>query len=778
MNLKYLYVLLFNVVLLNLGILPTTLAETVSPEVKNLEDVEQFSTSARDLLQEPKSNESKIAQAESEKEKEETEEADIEITVTGTRSERPVKDTPGNITVIESEDVERQVVNDLDDLVRYEPGVSVRRTTNGGSQDFTIRGIGENRVLIQVDGIRQPDNYFSRSRNFFDLDTLKRAEIIRGPASTLYGSDALGGAVSFITKDPEDYLLQADGPSFGSVKYTYDSTDESRKFTGIIAAESEDGKLQASAALTRTTGSEFKNYGTAIADPQDSSDLNFIGKVVYKPNDSNTFKLTGERFTSSVDTNLVNDLGTSRGTTIFDSSANDEKQRYRVSLGQDYNNPDNSFVQKFKWQVYYQDAQANQEASSLRGRGPVATTLREDVNSFEQSVFGGDAQFESSFKTGDVNHRLVYGLELFNTETSRPRDRTETDLNTGATNKVISGELYPNKTFPDTETLRFRLYVQDEIELAKSRLTVIPGLSFDYYKLTANPDQDFQNINISNYDVEDFDASAISPKLGLVYKVTPELSAYAQYARGFRSPPYDDANIAFTNFAFGYTVLPNNNLEPETSDSYEIGVKGSYSQLDFGLTGFYNRFDNFIDTKDVGTTTINGRQYSQFQSQNLEGAETYGVEAKAEYRFSPGKEGLSLIGSLAWTEGNDFENDQALATVDPFKAVAGLRYRAPEDRWGSELVATFVAANDRAPNTTVSRGQTVDLFIPDGYFTLDLLGYYKFSDKVTLNVGLFNLLDEKYWNYQSVRGLAIGDSNIARRTSPGFNATVGLKVEF
>ncbi|MEL7244344.1 MAG: TonB-dependent hemoglobin/transferrin/lactoferrin family receptor, partial [Cyanobacteria bacterium J06573_2] len=746
MNLKYLYVLLFNVVLLNLGILPTTLAETVSPEVKNLEDVEQFSTSARDLLQEPKSNESKIAQAESEKEKEETEEADIEITVTGTRSERPVKDTPGNITVIESEDVERQVVNDLDDLVRYEPGVSVRRTTNGGSQDFTIRGIGENRVLIQVDGIRQPDNYFSRSRNFFDLDTLKRAEIIRGPASTLYGSDALGGAVSFITKDPEDYLLQADGPSFGSVKYTYDSTDESRKFTGIIAAESEDGKLQASAALTRTTGSEFKNYGTAIADPQDSSDLNFIGKVVYKPNDSNTFKLTGERFTSSVDTNLVNDLGTSRGTTIFDSSANDEKQRYRVSLGQDYNNPDNSFVQKFKWQVYYQDAQANQEASSLRGRGPVATTLREDVNSFEQSVFGGDAQFESSFKTGDVNHRLVYGLELFNTETSRPRDRTETDLNTGATNKVISGELYPNKTFPDTETLRFRLYVQDEIELAKSRLTVIPGLSFDYYKLTANPDQDFQNINISNYDVEDFDASAISPKLGLVYKVTPELSAYAQYARGFRSPPYDDANIAFTNFAFGYTVLPNNNLEPETSDSYEIGVKGSYSQLDFGLTGFYNRFDNFIDTKDVGTTTINGRQYSQFQSQNLEGAETYGVEAKAEYRFSPGKEGLSLIGSLAWTEGNDFENDQALATVDPFKAVAGLRYRAPEDRWGSELVATFVAANDRAPNTTVSRGQTVDLFIPDGYFTLDLLGYYKFSDKVTLNVGLFNLLDEKYWN--------------------------------
>lgn len=774
MSLKYLYVLLFNVVLLNLGILPATLAETVSPEIQDLQEVEQFSTSAEDLLKEPKSNESKIAQAKSEKEKEETQEADIEITVTGTRSERPVKDTPGNITVIESEDVDRQVVNELSDLIRYEPGVSVGKDRNRGNQDFTIRGIGGNRVLIQVDGIRQPDNYFSRSRNYFDLDTLKRAEIIRGPASTLYGSDALGGAVSFITKDPEDYLFDADGPSYGSVKYTYDSSDESRKFTGIVAAESEDGKLQASAALTRTTGSEFKNYGNAAADPQDRSDLNFIGKLVYKPNESNTFKFTGERFSSNVDTNLLSSVGTSFGTTTFDSSAEYQNQRYRVSLGQEYDNPDNSWLQKFRWQVYYQDAQANEEINSLRGRGPVATTLREDVNSFEQSVFGGDAQFESNFKTGNVNHRLVYGFELFNTETSRPRDRTETDLTTGAINKNIAGELYPNKTFPDTETLRFRLYVQDEIELANNRLTLIPGLSFDYYKLTANPDQDFQNINIDNYDVEDFDASAFSPKLGLVYKVTPELSAYAQYARGFRSPPYDDANIAFTNFLFGYTVLPNNNLEPETSDSYEIGIKGSYSQLDFGLTGFYNRFDNFIDTKFVG---VSSSGFRQFQSQNVEGAETYGIEAKAEYRFSPGKEGLSLIGSLAWTEGNDFEDDQPLDTVDPFKAVAGLRYRAPEDRWGSELVATFVAANDRTP-TVNDDGN--DVFIPDGYFTLDLLGYYKFSDKVTLNVGLFNLLDKKYWNYQDVRGLEIqrDSSDIARSTLPGFNATVGLKVQF
>ena len=495
-----------------------------------------------------------------------------------------------------------------------------------------------------------------------------------------------------------------------------------------------------------------------------------LGKVVYKPNDNNTFKLTGERFSSNVDTNLLTSLGTSRGTTTFDSQAEYQNQRYRISLGQEYDNPDNKWLQKLRWQVYYQDAEANEEINSFRGRGPFATTLREDVNSFEQTVYGGDIQLESKFQTGDINHRLVYGFEIFNTETSRPRDRTETELATGRINKVIAGETYPNKTFPDTETLRLRLYVQDEIELANQRLTLIPGLSFDYYKLTANPDQDFQNINISSYDVEDFDASAFSPKLGVVYKVTPELSAYAQYARGFRSPPYDDANIAFTNFAFGYTVLPNAELKPETSNSYEIGIKGGYSNFDFSLAGFYNRFDNFIDTQFVGVTNIRGRDYQQFQSQNIEGAETYGIEAKAEYRFSPSKYGVSLIGSLAWTEGNNLETDEALETVDPFTAVVGLRYRAPEDRWGTELVSTFVAANERA----AAEGN----FVPDGYITLDLLGYYKFTDKVSLNVDLFNLTDQKYWRWQDVRGLASDSADIARRTLPGFNATVGLKVTF
>lgn len=120
-----------------------------------------------------------------------------QVTVTGTRTERTLADSPATITVIDRERLRQELIQNIQDLVRYEPGVSVRRSVRYGLQDFNIRGLDANRVLIQVDGIRQPERFsfgpFTIGRDTFELETLKTVEIIRGPASTLYGSDALGG---------------------------------------------------------------------------------------------------------------------------------------------------------------------------------------------------------------------------------------------------------------------------------------------------------------------------------------------------------------------------------------------------------------------------------------------------------------------------------------------------------------------------------------------------------------------------------------------------------
>ncbi|PZQ27046.1 MAG: TonB-dependent hemoglobin/transferrin/lactoferrin family receptor, partial [Stenotrophomonas acidaminiphila] len=134
------------------------------------------------------------------------------IQVTATRTERAVVDVPNTVSVIDREQLDDQLIRDIKDLVRYEPGVTVTSSFGRfGLGGFRIRGLEANRVRIQTDGIAVSDafsigSFSNANRNFIDLDTLKRVEIVRGPSSSLYGSDALGGVVSFITKDPSDYL--------------------------------------------------------------------------------------------------------------------------------------------------------------------------------------------------------------------------------------------------------------------------------------------------------------------------------------------------------------------------------------------------------------------------------------------------------------------------------------------------------------------------------------------------------------------------------------------
>src|SRR5687767_430169 len=121
-----------------------------------------------------------------------------EVTVSATKFATPLLEVSATVTVVDIEDVERRIDGDIKDLVRYEPNVSVRNNVaRFGLSDFNIRGISGNRVLIEIDNVRMPDTFaigsFSNAaRDGIDLDLLKRVEIVRGSASTLYGSDAIG----------------------------------------------------------------------------------------------------------------------------------------------------------------------------------------------------------------------------------------------------------------------------------------------------------------------------------------------------------------------------------------------------------------------------------------------------------------------------------------------------------------------------------------------------------------------------------------------------------
>jgi hemoglobin/transferrin/lactoferrin receptor protein len=146
----------------------------------------------------------------------------------------------------------------------------------------------------------------------------------------------------------------------------------------------------------------------------------------------------------------------------------------------------------------------------------------------------------------------------------------------GVTTSIFGADRFPNKTFPDTEVKRIGIFINDRINVT-DRATLVMGLRYDSYDLEPTPDTLFNNSNVSSYDLANIDDSSVSSKVGVMYDLSDNISAYMQYAEGFRSPDYESANLTFTNFAYYYSVAPNPDLDSEESSGFEVSA-GNYRQ--------------------------------------------------------------------------------------------------------------------------------------------------------------------------------------------------------
>ena len=242
------------------------------------------------------------------------------VVVTATRTARAIVDVPNTVDVIGRERMDELLVRDLKDLFRYEPGVTVTASYGRfGIGDIRIRGLGGNRVRILTDGVPVPDafdigSFSNANRNFVDLDTLKRVEVVRGPGSSLYGSDALGGVVAFVTRDPADYLRPGRDAHFG-FKLGVES-DWAGLFAGATAAlggERWSGLL----AVGHRQGQEAENMGDndgigaarTAPNPQRRDGRSVRGKLVFEPAAGQRFRLTVEGNEDSADTDMLSMRG-------------------------------------------------------------------------------------------------------------------------------------------------------------------------------------------------------------------------------------------------------------------------------------------------------------------------------------------------------------------------------------------------------------------------------------------------------------------------------------
>ena len=708
----------------------------------------------------------------------------LRFTITGTRTRLPIFDLPATVSVFEQEDFQFYQVNSLRDLFRYEPGVSVREDALYGAQDVNIRGIEGNRILFQVDGIRLPERFlfgpFNIGRGeYVDFATLQAIEVLRGPASTLYGSDALGGVVTYRSLRPAD-LLGPDRTVAGDVSTLYRSATGGFDQVGRLALRQ--GPAEGVVVISRQDGRELSNFGSdRFRDGISRGDTNFYGNLVYNLSDVSQLSFIVEDINRRTEYvvapgNLL--TGPPTATNLRNTGEN-QIDRTRLSLAYEFDDPDQpGWLQYTRAQLFYQTATTTETTLEFRpsGIGPGfagAPARRDSRNRFIADSYGGDIQLRSDFTTGEASHRLTYGLDVSTTFNSRPRDRTQTNLRTGATTNVIAGDVFPLKDFADGDTFRFGAYLQDQITLGNFDL--IAGLRFDSYDLQTKKDSAFQGQAVS------LNTSALSPRLALLYRATPELALYTQYARGFRAPLYSEITSGFTNLAgqfFKYETLSNPNLQAESSDSFEVGLRGQYDWGDFRLVGFHNTYDNFIATNQlVGQRCLipapvcpPTQIVNRFQSINIGSARIYGLELGGEYRFTPGESGFSLLASAALVQGDDVSRDRPLETIDPVTAVVGLRYRAPDDRWRAELISTFVGT-PRVPEGTTS-------FIPKAYAVVDLVGRYNITPNLGLSLGVYNLLNQEYYTYSEVRNRQNIPDAIRQFSQPGTNLRLGLNYTF
>ena len=691
-----------------------------------------------------------------------------EIRVNATRLPRSTADIAGTISVVTQQDIERELVTDFEDLVRYQPGISFTSDARGGNQGLTIRGIGGNRVLNLIDGIRSIDEYFSNGRDVFETDDFQSVEIIRGPASALYGADALGGVVLMKTKDPEDYLADGRDSHFGAKLFGDDTRDEQKI---RLSAATQFGDVALMAQYTRRDFSEQEISSSVNLDPLDATSDNLLTKLVWDINDRHRLKLTFDAFQQDKDF----DLDSQETGSVSAAFGRDEMERYRGSIDHHWQ-LDQTFADSLDSKIYMQKTDGLQNTLQQRtGYSFAFTPFGTDVTrvsdfEFNQEVWGADLMLVKHFGLANTAHSIVYGLTYEQLDTERPRHRCETSMATGEQTCDIvvypfaPVESFPNKTFPDTESTRIGFYIQDEIGFGASGFTLIPALRYDIHDLDTD-NSEVIDVSAFGGELKPLDEAEVSLNLGLIYDVSEVVSLFAQYAEGFRPPNYNDANLSFVNRAFRYATIPNAHLRPEDSWGLELGVKVHMDTFQMSFSLFENQYDDFIDS--VNTGVINGIRV--FQNSNIDEVEIYGAELSATWLISPR---WRLRTSIAHARGTNEVTHRPINSIEPLTGVFGLAYNAPNDRWGVESTLTLVDEKDRVEDPLVDATNS-------GYGIVDLIGFYRFNETTKLRVGVFNLFDKTYARWSNLQGTAASDdAAIALAHAPGMQVRGSFELSF
>ncbi|QLI82592.1 TonB-dependent hemoglobin/transferrin/lactoferrin family receptor [Chitinibacter fontanus] len=680
--------------------------------------------------------------------------------VTATRKEAQISSLPPSVSAVTQEQLQQQFIADYSDLSKGEPDLSISRHPRYGLSSVNIRGLEGNRVLMMVDGIRLADSfafgpYQNNGRDTVDFASLQSIEIVRGPASSLYGSDALGGVVGLRTLEPAE-LLKGRGPFTAQLGMDYDSSDASvgaRASLAGMAGEDSFWLLQ----LAGREGSELDNRGEydsknnlcTTPNPQDISSRSALVKFRTLLDGGHTLGLTADYFRRNTDTELYSDLGDPMLPTVRSSRAEDQTERWRVSGEYDFAAQNaSSWLDSASVRLYAQQQDTAQ--TTLQRRTTASNWSR--VSEYSQDLLGMNAQAGKRWQTGLFEQNVLAGLELSRTDLTQYR--TGTPLN--STLEV--------RDVPLTTTTQWGLFIQDEMALAGTGLTLTPALRYDNYDLQPNNDSAFLKQGGKSVSLSD---GKLSPKLVLSWKASDTASFFAQYSQGFRAPSPMELNGSYVS-PMGYAAVANPDLKPETSAGFEVGTRLGSEQLGLSLSAFDNHYKNFIEQVTLicpANPACLPRTSLIYQSQNVANVEIYGAELRAHWSLIAG---WRTWANLAWARGSNSDTGAALDSVAPLKGQWGLSYT--DNNWGGALLLSAAASHERVSQQTY--------FKTPGYGVLDLTTWWEPRKDWRVNAGIFNLANKKYWLASDVVGVSSSSKVLDRYSQPGINARVSLNWKY
>lgn len=706
------------------------------------------------------------------------------------------------IAVLNARDIQKISPQTSADLLATIPGIKVQKSQFGGGSPV-IRGMESNRVLLVVDGVRMNNAIYRKGHLQSSItvtpNMLDKTEVVFGPSSVVYGSDALGGVIHYYTKTPK----LSEVPEIKSQLFSRYST-VNNEITTNISAEIRNKKW---ASLTSVS---FSDFGDLKAGKNRSHGFDDWGKVFfYSENmngnyketptvnsDPNLQKNTGYNQTDvlqkfyiplSKNTDLKVNLQYSTSSDIprFDRLTElkdgelkfaewyyGPQERFLVST-QFLINPNKNWLENGVITAAYQNLQ---ESRIQRKFGSLDRSYREE----NVDVFSLNGDFSISL-TEDKKRTLSYGFEFAYNDVNSNSYGKELNIVNGQIDG-FSNDFKVQSRYPDggSNYLSSAVYIDYRQDI-NSKSTLNSGIRFTNTNLNATwLDQTF--IQLDETDIE-ANHSAVTATLGYVYKPNTNWQINSVVSSGFRSPNIDD--VGRVREKSGNVTVPNINVTPEFAYNAELGVQKYFNdkKFRFGANIYYTLLDNYIQrdfiyNEDGSKKQIefDGEFGNAVSNQNKKTAYITGFTANYLGKIS---DAWNTSGFLTYTKGRTYDTKEPMSSIPPLFGQFELNYNSDKIQLGAAIrfnskkdiedfnITEGIDNHDLTPIVDANATEDTDIYFgTPSWLTLGLNGRYEVSTNISLQARLDNLLDQHYIEFAS--GVA----------SPGRNLSLSLMAIF